>query len=268
MWGPAGVNVRAYHKDASLGGPDHEDASVQVAVCTFEKANALLNAMLSTERGAELGIVVIDELHMLADPHRGALLELFVTKLRYLPQQPQLVGLSATLPNLGVLSAWLDASLYLTDFRPVPLRQFHVIGSDVFDGERRVERRLPPRPPRGATDDWAVCCLCKEAVDNSHSVLGTAHTSAPAPSPRLQCSVAPRRAASGWRRRWRASCPPQAARTWRRAPSCSRRCGARAAPTPRCKRRCPRAWRTTTRASPPRSAPCSRAASGPGCCAC
>jgi superfamily II helicase len=41
--------------------------------------------------------VVLDELHMLDDEHRGYLLELMVTKLLLLQQDIQIVGMSATL---------------------------------------------------------------------------------------------------------------------------------------------------------------------------
>jgi replicative superfamily II helicase len=45
----------------------------------------------------------------------------------------QIVGMSATLPNLELLAKWLDASLYETDFRPVPLKQYLKIGKHVYN---------------------------------------------------------------------------------------------------------------------------------------
>lgn len=41
--------------------------------------------------------------------------------------------MSATLPNLEVLAKWLDASLYQTDFRPVPLKEYLKIGKNVYN---------------------------------------------------------------------------------------------------------------------------------------
>ena len=59
--------------------------SVDIAVCTIEKANSLLNRLLEEKKAlSSLGIVVVDEMHMIGDPHRGYLLELFLTKIRYI----------------------------------------------------------------------------------------------------------------------------------------------------------------------------------------
>jgi DNA polymerase theta len=54
-----------------------------VVVCTIEKANTLVNRMLEEDSLAQLGCIVVDELHMVGDDERGYLLELLLTKLRY-----------------------------------------------------------------------------------------------------------------------------------------------------------------------------------------
>lgn len=58
--------------------------AVDVAVCTIEKANGLINRLLEDKSLDTLGIVVVDELHLLGDPSRGYLLELVVTKIQYM----------------------------------------------------------------------------------------------------------------------------------------------------------------------------------------
>jgi replicative superfamily II helicase len=57
----------------------------------------LINSAIEECSIGDLGVVVLDELHMLDDEHRGYLLELMVTKLLLLQQDVQIVGMSATL---------------------------------------------------------------------------------------------------------------------------------------------------------------------------
>lgn len=58
---PLGFKVRSFF--SSQGGSTlPEDTSL--AVCTIEKANTLVNKLLEDGRLGELGIVVIDEIHM------------------------------------------------------------------------------------------------------------------------------------------------------------------------------------------------------------
>jgi DNA polymerase theta len=44
-----------------------------------------------------------------------------------------MIGMSATLPNLDSLAKWLDASLYQTNYRPIPLVECIKNGNTVFD---------------------------------------------------------------------------------------------------------------------------------------
>lgn len=57
----------------------------------------MINTAIEECSIGDLGVVVLDELHMLDDEHRGYLLELMVTKLLLLQQDIQIVGMSATL---------------------------------------------------------------------------------------------------------------------------------------------------------------------------
>lgn len=53
-------------------------------VCTIERANVLVTQMLSDDPLlSQLGLVIVDELHMVGDAARGYLLELLLTKIRY-----------------------------------------------------------------------------------------------------------------------------------------------------------------------------------------
>ena len=56
-----------------------------------------MNAAIEDCTIDNLGIVVLDELHMIDDDHRGYLMELMATKLLSTEQATQLVGMSATL---------------------------------------------------------------------------------------------------------------------------------------------------------------------------
>lgn len=60
---PLGKHVRSYYGNQG-GGTLPKDTSV--AVCTIEKANSLVNRLLEEGRLSEMGIIVIDELHMVS----------------------------------------------------------------------------------------------------------------------------------------------------------------------------------------------------------
>lgn len=112
--------------------------AVHVAICTIEKANSLVNKLLDEGTITELGAIIVDELHLLGDPSRGYILELLLTKIKYVSSksadvQIQIVGMSATLPNLEVLADWLNAELFITQFRPIPLDEYCLVGNKYYD---------------------------------------------------------------------------------------------------------------------------------------
>nr|XP_057917242.1 DNA polymerase theta [Doryrhamphus excisus] len=173
----AGVRVGGFMGSTSAVGGF---AAVDVAVCTIEKANSLINRLIEENNMHLLGMVVVDELHMVGDSGRGYLLELLLTKIRYVTQKHnisgshsegvQIVGMSATLPNLSLLADWLGAELYQTDYRPVPLQEHLKVGCNILDKNLAVVQQFTPALQIKG-DDEHIVSLCYETVRDGHSVL-------------------------------------------------------------------------------------------------
>ncbi|KAL5000795.1 hypothetical protein BDV10DRAFT_182982 [Aspergillus recurvatus] len=107
-------------------------ADTDIAVCTIEKANSLINTAIEECSIGELGAVVLDELHMLDDEHRGYLLELMVTKLLLLQQDIQIIGMSATISNTELLAEWINARYFISTYRPVPVDEYLIYNNAIY----------------------------------------------------------------------------------------------------------------------------------------
>ncbi|KRZ48876.1 Helicase POLQ-like [Trichinella nativa] len=96
-----------------------------VYVSTIEKAQALVNSLFESKKIGNLGLVIVDELHLIGvGGNRGAALEQLISKLLYCAQNCQLIGISATLSNLEDLTTFLKADLFTANFRPVSLTEY------------------------------------------------------------------------------------------------------------------------------------------------
>ncbi|MCP9258711.1 HELicase Q [Dirofilaria immitis] len=92
-----------------------------IYVATIEKANMLINSLIEMDRIDEIGVVVVDELHMIGENNRGAVIEQELTKFMR-KGNGQIIGMSATLANVEQLSRFLNASVFSTKFRPVKIK--------------------------------------------------------------------------------------------------------------------------------------------------
>ncbi len=108
----------------SIGDIDSSDPFLRdydLVISTSEKVDSLIRHRADWLR--EVGVVVIDEIHLLNDPGRGPTLEILITLLRQILRNVQILGLSATIGNPGELAEWLGAGLVQDKWRPVELRR-------------------------------------------------------------------------------------------------------------------------------------------------
>ena len=132
-------------------------------VCTIEKAGSVVNHLFEEGRKDEVGSIVIDELHMIGDGKRGATLELLLTKVRSFTPHAQIVGMSATIPNLPELATWLAAECYVGTFRPVPLTQ-HVVCKGTVSVGGEVVRCLRSKSELDCMIDLVLECAPTSSV--------------------------------------------------------------------------------------------------------
>ncbi len=116
-----------------LTGDTSINAEADVVVMTTEVLRNMLYAGSSTL--ANLGYVVMDEVHYLADRFRGAVWEEVII---HLPEDVLLVSLSATVSNAEEFGAWLDTvrgdtDVVVSEHRPVPLWQHVMVGRDLLE---------------------------------------------------------------------------------------------------------------------------------------
>ncbi|NWW17761.1 HELQ Helicase, partial [Falcunculus frontatus] len=108
-------------------------------IATIEKGHALVNSLIETERIDDLGLVVVDELHMLGEGSRGAILEITLAKILYTCKKTQIIGMSATLNNVGDLQKFLQAEYYTSNFRPVELKEYIKIRDTIYAVDGKTE---------------------------------------------------------------------------------------------------------------------------------
>ncbi len=87
-------------------------------VATTEKFEAICRASAFRDALAEVGSLVVDEIHMLGDSARGPVLEALLARVRDGGTPTRIVGLSATIANAGQIAEWLRARLLSVDWRP------------------------------------------------------------------------------------------------------------------------------------------------------
>jgi ATP-dependent RNA helicase HelY len=127
--------VRRYDTDTVglLTGDNAVNGDAPVVVMTTEVLRNMLYAGSRTLK--DLGYVVLDEVHYLADRSRGAVWEEVII---HLPESVRVVALSATVSNAEEFGEWLaqvrgGTEVIVDEHRPVPLWQHMLAGRRLYD---------------------------------------------------------------------------------------------------------------------------------------
>lgn len=104
----------------------------QVLVSTFEKFEIELKK--NHEFLDDVGLVIIDELHLISDRYRGPSYEFMITLLLYLQQSDiwdgQILGMSGSIHNPAVIASWMNAGYSHFDKR-MNLDQTYVVDTNL-----------------------------------------------------------------------------------------------------------------------------------------
>ena len=138
-----GIKISLSMGDLDSGDPWLSRSDIIIA--TSEKFDSLLRHGIPWI--GQIGLVVVDEIHLLNDPSRGPTLEVTITKLRQLAH-PQILALSATIKNYEEIAEWLDAVPVYSEYRPVKLYKGVCFDSKIHyepkKDETTIANELPP----------------------------------------------------------------------------------------------------------------------------
>ncbi|XP_072261431.1 helicase POLQ-like isoform X2 [Pyxicephalus adspersus] len=147
-------------------------------IATIEKGHSLVNSLIETGRISDLGLVVVDELHMLSEGSRGAILEMTLAKILYTSKNTQIIGMSATLNNVNELQQFLKAEYYTDTFRPVELKEYVKLKDCIYEVDSKAENNFTLSRPLNykyssnmlRLDPDHIIALVTEVIPN-HSCL-------------------------------------------------------------------------------------------------
>ncbi|KAG6447834.1 helicase POLQ-like isoform X2 [Manduca sexta] len=129
-----------------------------IYVATIEKGLALIRSLIELKRLDELGLIVVDELHLIGERSRGGTLETLLATVLFTKEPIQIVGMSATIGNLDEIAKFLKAEVYERQFRPVQLTEYVKLGGMLHRIQWR-ESGMELVPDRELVYDYAPAAI-------------------------------------------------------------------------------------------------------------
>jgi helicase len=111
------INIKLASSDYSASSRRLEEADVLIS--TNEKMDSLIRR--DTSWITNIGLFVVDEIHLIGEQDRGPTLEMLLAIIRKINPRAQILALSATVSNSKEIADWLGCELIDTNWRPTQL---------------------------------------------------------------------------------------------------------------------------------------------------
>ena len=160
-WRRNGLRVERLSGEYAVDVEKVREADLWVA--TTEKFEAICRTGSLQAALGEVGCLVVDEIHLLGSPGRGALLEALLARVRGAESPVRIVGLSATVSNAAEVAEWLQATLVTTAWRPSRVTwQLPVIPASAgfASGSRMREQAVVELTERHTAEAGSVLVFC------------------------------------------------------------------------------------------------------------
>lgn len=111
------INIAISTGDYDSSGTELIDKDI--IIITNEKMDSILRH--DSNWIFDVGLFIIDEIHLLTERERGPTLEIILTKIKLMTQRPQIIGISATISNSDEIADWLKCEPIQSKWRPTEL---------------------------------------------------------------------------------------------------------------------------------------------------
>ena len=136
-----------------------EIEQADILISTVDKFDSIVRH--NPEYWVNVGVLVVDEIHMIDEGRRGAMLEQILVEA--MENGVQIVGLSATIGNLSEFAHWLNAELVYSDKRRVKLRYGVFYNGSLEWGDGEVVNNM--------SKDWIRSLVVPIIKETDKSVL-------------------------------------------------------------------------------------------------
>ncbi len=158
MWEKYGIKIAISMGDYEV--TDEELARLEnydIIVSTYERLDSIMRRKPVWLK--KVGVLVIDELHMISDENRGHIVEMITIRAKMMGIQ--IVGLSATIGNPEELAEWLGARLVRSEWRPVKLYEYitYYLGSNkgwIIHAPSNFTDMSVPKLVNDVTEYWVL----------------------------------------------------------------------------------------------------------------